>query len=65
MGGIGIILGIFIPALVMRATGMKTIITLWSPVLVFAISAAIGVIFGFYPARSAAELDSITALRNE
>jgi putative ABC transport system permease protein len=64
-GAIGVILGIFVPALVTRATGMKTIVTLWSPILAFAISAAIGVIFGFYPARSAAELDPITALRNE
>ncbi|MBU2495756.1 MAG: ABC transporter permease [Candidatus Omnitrophota bacterium] len=64
-GAIGVILGIFIPALVTRATGMKTIVTVWSPILAFAISAAIGVIFGFYPARSAAELDPITALRNE
>ena len=64
-GAIGVILGVFIPALVTRATGMKTIVTIWSPILAFAISAAIGVIFGFYPARSAAELDPITALRNE
>jgi putative ABC transport system permease protein len=65
-GGIfGIILGITIPYVVESASGMKTIITPWSLALSFGISAAVGVIFGLYPANRAAAMDPIEALRRE
>ncbi len=64
-GFIGILLGVLIPSLVTKFSGMKTIVTFWSVLLSFTISVAVGVTFGIYPARKAAELDPIQALRYE
>jgi len=64
-GFIGVIVGIVIPAIVSKFTDMVTIITLWSVLLAFIISVAVGITFGIYPARKAALLDPIEALRYE
>jgi len=64
-GFIGILLGILIPKLVTRLAGMTTVITWWSIVLSFTISVGVGITFGIYPARKAAYLDPIQALRYE
>ena len=64
-GLLGVALGILVPYVVEAASGMKTIVTPWSILLSFGISAAVGVVFGLYPARRAAAMDPIEALRRE
>lgn len=64
-GFIGVALGVIIPRIVSKFAGMITIITLWAILLAFFISVAVGVTFGIFPARKAALLDPIEALRYE
>ena len=64
-GLIGVLLGLGIPILVTQLAGMKTIVTLWAPLLAFSISALVGIVFGLYPALRAASMDPVDALRHE
>jgi putative ABC transport system permease protein len=64
-GLIGVAVGIIAPLVVSQLTTMKTIVTPWSVLLAFSISGAVGIVFGLYPAKAAARLDPIEALRHE
>jgi putative ABC transport system permease protein len=64
-GLIGVLVGVVAPTVVSHFTTMKTIVTVWSVLLAFSISGAVGIIFGLYPAKAAAQLDPIEALRHE
>jgi putative ABC transport system permease protein len=64
-GLLGIVLGTAIPFGVQATSGMKTIVTTYSLTVSFGISVAVGIIFGLYPARRAAMMDPIEALRRE
>jgi putative ABC transport system permease protein len=64
-GLIGLVLGVAGALALARTMGWPFVLTpLWI-VLAFGISMAIGVIFGFYPARKAARMNPIDALRFE
>jgi putative ABC transport system permease protein len=66
LGGlIGILLGVTISSLVAKFGGWPVTITLYSIVLSFLFSAAVGLFFGWYPARKAAHLNPIDALHYE
>ena len=65
-GGIlGVSIGMLIPWLITHVAGMPTVVTLYSVVLAVGISMSVGIVFGLYPARHAANLDPIEALRHE
>ncbi|MCX6809362.1 MAG: ABC transporter permease [Candidatus Berkelbacteria bacterium] len=64
-GFIGIILG-WTAAIIITKTGLVTSKVTWqSVVLAFSVSALVGIIFGYYPARRASSLKPIDALKYE
>ena len=64
-GAIGIILGWILSMAVTKFAGYTTQVSSFSIILAFGVSAAIGIIFGYYPAQRAARLNPIEALRYE
>jgi putative ABC transport system permease protein len=66
MGGvIGIVAGIVASKVISMVKNWPTVISpLWM-LIAFLVSAAVGIFFGFYPAREASRLDPIDALRYE
>ena len=64
-GAAGIGLGWLIAILASQFVGITTQVSIQAVILAFLVSAAIGIIFGYYPARRAASLNPIEALRYE
>ncbi len=62
---LGIVVGVVGGFILSRATGWRKVIPPLAILLAFGVSALVGIFFGAYPARRAARLDSIVALRTE
>ncbi len=62
-GIIGVLLGISLSYIIQKTTGIETIVSLFSVVISFSISIAIGLIFGIFPAKRASRHDPVVALR--
>jgi len=66
VGGVmGVVLGLGIPVAISHFAGVTTVIQPWAPTLAFSISVITGIAFGIYPARRAAMMNPVEALRHE
>lgn len=64
-GIIGIIVGVICAKLLAGAIGLPSSVSAFAVVIAFSVSAGIGIIFGYLPAKKAAKLNPIDALRHD
>ena len=62
-GIIGIILGVALSKIITAVFDIKTIVSLFSIFIAFGVSALVGIMFGYMPAKRAAEKDPVESLR--
>jgi ABC-type antimicrobial peptide transport system permease subunit len=66
LGGVlGILIGVLFSISIPKMLGWPTLVSITSIIGSVLFSAAVGIFFGYYPARKAAGLDPIDALRYE
>jgi putative ABC transport system permease protein len=63
-GLIGVVVGVAVPPLIAQASGIPAVIRPETPIVAFVIALGIGLVFGVYPARRAAMMDPVQALRS-
>ncbi len=65
-GGLfGIILGVVMAKIISTTTGILTVISFPSILVSFVVAAAVGIIFGYLPAKKASEQDPVESLRHD
>ena len=64
-GALGILLGILVAYLIAKFSNYQTLIESYSILLSIGVATSVGIFFGYWPARKAAALDPIEALRYE
>ena len=64
-GALGICGGIFLAYLVSWFSPLPVVIRWWSVLVALVVASSIGIVSGIYPARRAARLDPVVALRAE
>jgi putative ABC transport system permease protein len=64
-GVLGVLVGVAGAYLLTWAAELPVVIRVWSPILAFGVSVFVGLVSGIYPARRAARLDPVEALRHE
>ena len=64
-GLLGVLLGMLAANTIASYADIPTIVSAWSIVLSFGVAASVGLVFGLFPARKAAQQDPIKALRSD
>jgi len=64
-GTLGVLLGVIMARVITLTTGILTIVSFWSILLSFGVATAVGIVFGYLPAKKAALQDPMESLRHD
>ena len=63
-GMIGIVIGVIMARLINVMADIQTVVSLFSVLVAFGVSATVGIVFGYIPAKRAANQDPVESLRH-